>query len=288
MRLLSMINRLPVHRSLLLAAVLTINAPAATAVAGPSLPSFSGYADLADLALSAPVIVLATITSASRLKPAESPGVKTGQARFYVTARVTALLKGRDGVPPDVSYLADVPLDAQGRPLKLRKAPVMLFAAPVPGRPGELRLIAPDAQIGDLPEVETRLRKILTDAIARDAPPVITGIGNAFHVPGAVPGESETQIFLTTADQRPVSLSILRRPGEVPHWAVALSEMTDEAARPPARDTLLWYRLACTLPPALPDSSTNALSPDDARAAAADYDVVMAGLGGCERKRKAK
>jgi hypothetical protein len=285
MRLLSTINRLPLRSSLLLAAVLTINSPGATAVTAPMLPSYAGYADLADLALSAPVIVLATITSASRLKPEESPGVKPGHVRFYVTARVTALLKGRDGVPPDVSYLADVPLDAQGRPAKLRKAPVILFAAPVPGRPGELRLAAPDAQIGELPEVEARLRKILLDAIAHDAPPRITGIGSAFHVPGAVPGESETQIFLTTADQRPVSLSILRRPGEEPHWAVALSEMTDEAALPPARDTLLWYRLACSLPAALPDSSTADLSPDDARAASADYDVVIAGLGPCERRR---
>ncbi len=163
---------------------------------------------------------------------------------------------------------------------------MILFAAPVAGRPGELRLIAPDAQIGELPEVEARLRKILTDAIARDAPPRITGIGTAFHVPGAVPGESETQIFLTTADQRPVSLSILRRPGEEAHWAVALSEMTDEAALPPARDTLLWYRLACTLPATLPDSSTSELSSDDARAASADYDLVIAGLGACERTRK--
>jgi hypothetical protein len=281
-----MTDRPPIRSIFLLAAALTIIPVASPAANAPMLPSYSGYADLADLAINAPVIVLATISSASRLAPEESPGVAAGKARFYVTARVTALLKGREGVPPDVSYLADVPLDAQGRPLKLRKASVLLFAAPVPGRPGELRLIAPDAQIGDLPEVETRVRTILTAAIARDAPPVITGIGNAFHVPGAVAGESETQIFLATADQRPVSLSILRRPGEEPRWAVALSEMTDEAAQPPARDTLLWYRLACTLPPALPDSATSALSPDDARAASADYDVVIAGLGPCERRRK--
>jgi len=281
-----MTNRLPSRSALFLAAALTTIPIPSPAAPVSTLPSYGGYADLADLALAAPVIVLATITSASRLKPEESPGVAPGKIRFYVTARVTTLLKGRDGVPPVVAYLADVPVDAQGRPPKLRKAAALLFAAPVAGRPGELRLIAPDAQIGAPPEIETRVRAILTAAIARDAPPRITGIGSAFHVPGAVPGESETQIFLTTADQRPVSLSILRRPGEEPQWAVALSEMTDEAAQPPARDTLLWYRLACTLPPALPDSSTSALSPDDARAAAADYAVVIAGLGSCERERK--
>jgi hypothetical protein len=281
-----MINRSSVRRSLLLAVALTILPAGATAANAPIVASYAGYADLADLALPAPVIVIATITSATRLKPEESPGVAPGKLRFYVTAQVTTLLKGRDGVPPVVTYLADVPLDPQGRPAKLRKAVVALFAATVPGRPDELRLVAPDAQIGASPELEARLRAILTAAVARDAPPQITGIGSAFHVPGAVAGESETQIFLTTADQRPVSLSILRRPGEEPSWAVALSEMTDEAARPPARDTLLWYRLACTLPAGLPDSSTSELSPDDARAASADYDLVIAGLGPCQRTRK--
>jgi hypothetical protein len=281
-------KRLSVRSSLLLAAVLTINPPAATASTAAVLPSYAGYADLADLALAAPVIVLATVTSAIRLRPEESPGVAPGKVRFYVTAKVTALLKGRNGVPPVINYLADVPLDADGRPLKLKKASVLLFAAPVPGRPDDLQLIARDAQIGAPPEVEARVRAILTAAVARDAPPRITGIGSAFYVPGAVAGESETQIFLTTADQRPVSLSILRRPGQEPHWAVALSEMTDEAAQPPARDTLLWYQLACTLPPALPASSTSELSATDARAAAADYDVVIAGLGPCQRTRKPK
>ncbi|KAA5569740.1 hypothetical protein F3G50_31575, partial [Pseudomonas aeruginosa] len=81
-----------------------------------------------------------------------------------------------------------------------------------------------------------RIRQIARDLVAPDAPPVITGVGNAFHVPGALPGEGETQVFLTTANGAPVSLSILRRPGEQPRWAVALSEIVDEAAAPPARD----------------------------------------------------
>src|SRR3546814_13668580 len=73
----------------------------------------------------------------------------------------------------------------------------------------------------------------------------ITEVGDAFHVPGTIPGESETQIFLRTSDQRPVSLSVLRRPGEAPKWSVSLDEMVDESSAPAGRDTLLWYRLAC-------------------------------------------
>src|SRR6185503_7233832 len=111
-----------------------------------------------------------------------------------------------------------------------------------------------------------RLRALLRELTAADAPPRITGIGRAFHVPGSLPGESETQIFLQTADARPISLSILRRPGERPRWSVALSEIVDEAAAPPAPDTLLWYRLACTLPPRLPAQALSEASAEEAQA----------------------
>ena len=109
----------------------------------------------------------------------------------------------------------------------------------------------------------------------------MTGVGAAFHVPGSLPGEGETQIFLQTADARPVSLSVLRRPGEEPRWAVALGEIVDEAATPPARDTLLWYRLACFLPATLPQASTASLEEADARQASEDYAFVLARLGAC-------
>ena len=118
------------------------------------LPSYAGYADLADLAL---------VGSGNRPcddylgKPAEAgriPGVAAGKARFYVTAKVTTCSRAVTACRPIVSYLADVPLDAQGRPREVEKGAGDAVAAPVAGRPGELRLIAPDAQIGDPPEVE--------------------------------------------------------------------------------------------------------------------------------------
>ncbi len=96
----------------------------------------------------------------------------------------------------------------------------------------------------------------------------------------------ETQIFLQTRDGRPISLNVLRRPGETPRWAVALGEIVDRSARPPAPDTLLWYRLACALPPALPDSSAASLAAADAEATRADYALVLKGLGPCARARK--
>ena len=66
---------------------------------------------------------------------------------------------------------------------------------------------------------------------------------------------------------------------------MALSEIVDEAAAPPAPDTLLWYRLACTLPPRLPRQSLSEASADEARAIQSDYRVVMEGLGPCARTR---
>lgn len=262
------------------------DAGAATRFAAASAPA-TPYADLADLVIAAPIIADATIRSATRLKGTDAAGAPPGWTRFYVEADVTALVRGADGVPPRIGYLLDAAPDALGRIPRFKKARVLLFARPVAGTPGQVQLVARDAQLGWNADDDARVRRIARDLVASDAPPVITGIGNAFHVPGALPGEGETQVFLTTATGAPVSLSVLRRPGEQPRWAVALSEIVDEAAAPPARDTLLWYRLACSLPPALPARSTASLSAEDAALAQEDYRFVLSALGACGRRRGA-
>ncbi|RZM19567.1 MAG: hypothetical protein EOP67_57240 [Sphingomonas sp.] len=246
-----------------------------------------GYADIVDLVLSAPVIADATIRSTTKIKPAEAPNLAPGLVRLYVEADVTALVRGADGLPPRIGYLLDIAPDGAGKVPKFKKARVLIFARPVAGAPNQVQLVAPDAQRNWTPDADARARAIARDALADGAPPVITGIGNAFHVAGALPGEGETQIFLTTADQRPVSLSVLRRPGEQPRWAVALSEIVDESAAPPAPETLLWYRMACALPPTLPERSTASLDAADATIAREDYAYVLAALGPCGRTRKA-
>lgn len=252
---------------------------------GSETPALSryGYADTADLVLAAPLVADAAIRSATRIKGPEAAGATPGTARFYIEADVVALIRGTSAIPPRIGYLADIPLDARGRVPKLKKLRVLLFARPVDGRPDQVQLVKPDAQRDWTPAAEAQARAIVRASLASDAPPVVTGVGSAFHVAGSLPGEGETQIFLTTADNRPVSLSILRRPGEQPRWAVALSEIVDDAAAPPERDTLLWYRLACTLPPALSDRSTASLAPADAMAAQDDYRFVIDRLGPCGR-----
>ena len=239
------------------------------------------YADTATRVLAAPMIVDAVVREASRLKPEEAPGLRPGYARFYIVADVAALIRGPAGLSPRISYLADVPLDSRGKTPKLKKLRVLLFARPVAGRAAEVQLTTLDGQVPWTPALDAQVRAIAREVVATDAPPEITGVGNAFHVAGSLPGEGETQVFLTTADARPVSLSILRRPGEQPRWAVALGEVVGDGARPPERDTLLWYRLACALPPALPDRSTAAMEPADAAIAREDYAFVIQSLGPC-------
>lgn len=267
-------------------------APAATTVnqqprQAPQIVTESGqpagpsYAMLTSRVLASPAIVDATIRGASKLKPEESPGLAAGHTRFYVEADVLALVRGPNALPARITYLADVPLDSRGRTPKLKKLRVLLFARPVAGRAGEIQLTAPDAQFAWTPDLDARVRGIAREVVAADAPPTITGIGNAFHVPGALPGEGETQIFLTTADSRPVSLSVLHRPQMQPQWAVALAEIVDESAAPPQRDTLLWYRLACGLPRALPNRSVSTLGEAEAEAARRDYQFILRSLGSC-------
>jgi hypothetical protein len=248
-------------------------------VVATPLPS---YADYAGLVLAAPIIADATIKSAARIDARRDSSIPAGMARFYVTADITALIRGAGGLPSRIGYVADVPLDSRGKAPKLNKLRVLLFARPAPARPGEVQLVRGDAQRSWTPGADQRVRDIIRAVLAENSPPEIMGLGNAFHVPGSLPGESETQIFLLTADNRPVSLSVLSRPGEAKKWSVALGEIVDEAAATPQRDTLLWYRLACSLPPELPDRSLASARAGEAEAARTDYRFVIESLGRCD------
>lgn len=243
------------------------------------------YSDILDLADKAPLVANVRIRHIIALKPEQAGIVPAGHRRLFIEADVTGLIRGEAGISPAVTYLYDAPLDARGKVPKLKKAQVILFAR-AGGRPGEIQLIAPDAQITATPAELDRVKAVLSALVAPNAPPRILDLGDAFHVAGTVAGEGETQVFLRTENGDPVSLSILRRPGQAPYWAVALGEIVDEAARPPEPGTLLWYRLACTLPATLPARAVRTLSVQDAQAARADYDLVIAALGSCGRTRK--
>lgn len=243
------------------------------------------YADLADLSLGAPIVATARIDRARRLDEERAVGVAPNHVRFYVEAELEALIRSSSGIPSRVSYLVDVPRDADGRRPRIRDQQVILLAAPVPGRHGELQLIAPDAQMAWSQNREQMIRSILSEAASADAQGTVTGVASAFSVPGTLPGESETQIFLATSDGRPVSLSILRRPNQQPRWGISLGEIVERVSPPPDRYTVQWYRLACFLPDQLPDASLENMDSRQISVARADYRMVREDLGICERQR---
>lgn len=250
-------------------------------IASQSAPAAPGYVTIAGQILGAPMVIDATIRSASRVKDAEAPGLSPGRARFYIEADVLALIRGSNAMPARVAYLADVALDSKGKPPKLKKMRVLLFARPIAGHPDQIQLAGADGQRAWTPDLDAQVRSITREILAADAPPAITGVGNAFYVPGSLPGEGETQIFLTTATNMPISLQVLRRPGEQPRWSVSMGDIVDESAGAPARDTLLWYRLACGLPAQLPPSALEAEDPANASMAREDFATVRRGLGAC-------
>lgn len=245
-------------------------------------PASPTYADLAHYVTSSSLVIKAQVIDAKTLKNGAGGQPPPGFTRMLVNAQVNTLIRGEGGLPPRISYLADVELTQKGRPAKLRKKQVLLFA--LPGKtPTTVQLLSRHAQMAWLPEREAVVRAITTELLGADPAPKVTSVGDAFHVKGTVAGESESQIFLKTQGGGPVSLSIIRRPDQAPHWGVSLGEVVDEAAAPPRRDTLLWYRLACGLPPRLPPESVRTLSVLDAEAVQRDYAFVLEGLGTCDR-----
>jgi hypothetical protein len=258
----------------------------------PSLPSAlavqaeaSSYADIADLVVVSPLIVDSTIRNAQKVTPEQAVGVPANLQRMLVEADVTALIRGEGGITARVRFVLDVPKDAKGKIPKLKKQRLFLLGSSVAGRPGEIRLSRPDALIQWSATNDALVRSITQEAVQIDAPQRITGITSAFHSVGTVLGEGETQIFLKTEKNQPLSLSILSRPGQEKRWAVSTAEVIDESASAPAKFTLLWYRLACGLPRTLSSQLVEATSSEDAARAQADYKFVQDSLGPCGRRR---
>lgn len=286
-RQLRMIFRQLAASSAVVAALVMSSFPALAQNAPPpaaSAPSGPTYADLVTLADAADLVIRAQIRRQTALKPERAPGLEPGFARLYIEARTVALIAGRAAVGENLAYLVDVPLDARGKVPKLKNREMVLFTDTVPGRTGEVRLVAPAAQLAYTSELEARLRPILTELYAPDLAPRVTGISDALAVKGTLTGESETQVFLSTEDRSPVSITILRRPGQQVQWGVSWGEIIDSSARPPAPQTLRWYRLACSLPAQLPSSTNLAREPEARRLAAGDYAFVIEALGPCERR----
>jgi len=254
----------------------------ATSTPVPAAPPPT-YADIASLADASEMIARVQIRNQAQVEAARAPGLKPGHARLYIEAQTEALVYGRSALGQSVTYLADVPLGSNGKPPKLKKQRMLLFARAVPGNVARLQLVGPNSQLSATPELEAQIRTIATELAAADSPPRVTSIQDALWVPGNLVGESETQLFLGTKSGSPVTVSIVRRPGQEPQWGVSWDEVVDPSARPPEKDTLEWYRLACSLPQSLPASAVLSRDPRVRMEAERDYALVMRDLGPCQR-----
>jgi hypothetical protein len=270
-----------------LAAFALLLCAAPLAAAAPSLPMAPGatYADLVDLTDSAPLVLKAKVRGQSLVEPARAPGIRPGWGRLYIQAEVEALLFGKTAVGQAQAYLVDVPLDARGKPPKLTKTSVILFARPVQGHPGELQLVTPDAQVPSTPARDAQVRAIVAELLAPDAPGRLGTVREAINVAGNLAGDSETQLFLTTREGSPVALTVSRKSGEPPRWSVSFSEVVESDAKAPAPDSLAWYRLACFLPRSLPPGANLSEGEAQKQQAETDYRLVLRELGECRRTR---
>jgi hypothetical protein len=272
-----------IARSALAAALLLVSAAVGAADSPPPAAPAPTYADLAALSDGTPLVLRAQVTGVAPVEPARARGVKPGHQRLYVEAKTQALLFGESPVGEALKYLVDVPLDAKGKVPKLKKQTVIVFARPA--RPGELQLIAPDAQLAWSPALEPRLLAILGELTTPGAPGAVTGVREAIHVTGALAGQGETQLCLSTAAGEPAAITVTRAPGSAPAWSASFSELVGASGAPP-RDTLAWYRLACSLPAALPPRAHVSPQAHDRAAAEADYRFVLDQLGPCARTRR--
>ena len=285
---LSPLPRRPGLRTLAIAgAVLFLNgfvafsAPAAAQEAVAPAPASLTYARMADLVASSAAVARIQVRSVKALAPARTPDLAPGRARFFVEAETLGLIRSEGVLAKRISFLVDGSAANARRP-GLKKQLFLVFGRTA-GQVNEFQLTSSTAFVPWSPANEALARKVIADMMGADVPPAITGINSAFHVPGAIIGEGETQIFLETADSSTISLSVIRRPHEQPHFSVSLGEVVDEAATLPQKDTMLWYRLACGLPDQLPALSLTDLERPDAEAANRDYNAFRAALGECDR-----
>jgi hypothetical protein len=234
------------------------------------------HADLADLTLAAPVIIRAAITGTERIGDKDSPGLAPGRARLLVTAAVEAALVAPGAIPSSLTWLWDAPLDPRGKAPKPKGQRILAWIA-APAADGKTRLVARGALQPWDADTEARVRTIATEARSGSVP-FVTGVSNGFRADGTVPGESESQFFLTAADGKGLTMVVTAKPGEARRVAIARGDVIDESAVSVKPDTLLRYRLACFLPATLPATAGGGDS-----ALAADWKAALASIGPCGR-----
>jgi hypothetical protein len=245
----------------------------------------AAYADIADLATISPLIIDAKVRKTTKISAVQAIGVPQNLQRLLVEVDVIALIRGLNGAPARMRFVLDVPKDGRGRIPKLKKQRFFILGDNVKGRGDQIQLSRPDALIQFSPANNAMLRSITQEAVMLDAPQKITGVASAFYSPGTVVGEGNTQVFLRTKNNQPITISVASAPGQPKRWNVSTSELIEEATSVPRRNSLLWYQLACGLPKALLPELIESGDGENAVRAQEDYNFVINALGPCGRTR---
>lgn len=242
------------------------------------------YADLVTWAMEADTVAVVTVEEQISYPAERAPDVPPTRARLYVEALTQSLLAAPQGVGEQLTFVVDQERTPDGDAPDLEDRPFLLFGDLSRSQPGAIQLLSSDSMLPAGPQIEQRVRRVLTQLAAADTPPAITGLRDVISVPGNLAGESETQMFVETESGAPVSLSVIRRPGMTPEWGVSLGELVDASATPPEPETLAWYRFACFLPRELPEDSFLQRDRASQERARQDYAYILDQLGPCERR----
>lgn len=242
------------------------------------------YADLVTMAMEADTVAVVTVEEQIPYPAERAPDVPPSRVRLYVEALTQSLLAAPRGVGEELTFVVDQERTPDGDAPDLEERSFLLFGDLSRSQPGAIQLISSDSMLPAGPQIEQRVRRVLTQLAAADTPPTITGLRDVISVPGNLAGESETQMFVETESGDPVSLSVIRRPGMTPEWGVSLGELVDASATPPEPETLAWYRFACFLPRELPEDSFLQRDRASQERARQDYAFILDQLGPCERR----
>ncbi|QZH76305.1 MAG: hypothetical protein JY451_07150 [Erythrobacter sp.] len=256
-------------------------APQSDEVAAAQQPT---YVDLVTFALEAELAAIVMIEDQTAFRPERVPDVPPGRVRLYLESLTQNLLSGPTGVGESLIFVTDTNRDADGDAPDWEERSFVIFADLVRARPGEVQLVSSRAMFPHGPVIEERVRRVLRQLAAAELPPEITGVRDVISVPGNLAGESETQMFVETANGAPVSLTVVRRPGLAPQWGISLGEIVDTNLRPPETESLAWFRFACFLPKELPQDAFLQADRESQNRAREDYAFVLNELGECERR----
>lgn len=247
-------------------------------ILGQSPPSYDA---LTNIALESPLVADIIVKKVNSLPASQSVGVPANKKRILIIAELQSLIRARKGLNSEIKFLFDAPLDSRGKIPKLKKLRFLAFGSNVKNNADFIKLTHIASMIPYTQNANNALRTIIKDIIAEDAPQKITSISSAFHSPGTIIGEGETQIFLNTETGQPIAISVISKQNQRPKWSASTSEVIDINATEPARNSLLGHRLACGLPNMIDNDKIEAASSKDRRKAATDYDYVRSSIGRC-------